>query len=216
MNIESKSLDEYLQEIGKEEHLTAEEEAALAQRIRNGDKAAFDKLMRPNLKFVISVAKQYQNQGLSLPELINAGNSGLIKAAEGFDERSVYRFMGYAVWHIKSSILEALSALPNHDPPAADIKEYIVRDFESVSATLTERESDVVKLFFGIGDKEKEIGEKFGLSPQRVRQIREEAVRKIKEKNPNSTNKRKPERVFSFREAEKIFMEAAKNFKFNI
>ena len=108
-NRESASLDKYLQEIGREELITVEEEVELAQRIRKGDQAALEKLTRANLRFVVSVAKQYQNQGLSLPDLINEGNLGLIKAAEKFDETRGFKFISYAVWWIRQSILQALA-----------------------------------------------------------------------------------------------------------
>src|SRR5574342_124222 len=108
-NRESASLDKYLQEIGKEELITVEEEVELAQRIKKGDRLALEKLTRANLRFVVSVAKQYQNQGLSLPDLINEGNLGLIKAAEKFDETRGFKFISYAVWWIRQSILQALA-----------------------------------------------------------------------------------------------------------
>ena len=108
-NRESASLDKYLQEIGREDLITVEEEVELAQRIRNGDRIALEKLTRANLRFVVSVAKQYQNQGLSLPDLINEGNLGLIKAAEKFDETRGFKFISYAVWWIRQSILQALA-----------------------------------------------------------------------------------------------------------
>ena len=108
-NRESASLDKYLQEIGREELISVEEEVELAQRIRNGDQVALEKLTRANLRFVVSVAKQYQNQGLSLPDLINEGNLGLIKAARKFDETRGFKFISYAVWWIRQSILQALA-----------------------------------------------------------------------------------------------------------
>ena len=108
-NRESASLDKYLQEIGREDLITVEEEVELAQRIRKGDRVALEKLTRANLRFVVSVAKQYQNQGLSLPDLINEGNLGLIKAAEKFDETRGFKFISYAVWWIRQSILQALA-----------------------------------------------------------------------------------------------------------
>ncbi|MEQ1734741.1 MAG: RNA polymerase sigma factor RpoD/SigA, partial [Bacteroidia bacterium] len=108
-NRESQSLDKYLQEIGREDLITAEEEVLLAKRIREGDQKALDKLTRANLRFVVSVSKQYQNQGLSLPDLINEGNLGLIKAASRFDETRGFKFISYAVWWIRQSILQALA-----------------------------------------------------------------------------------------------------------
>jgi len=262
-NRESASLDKYLQEIGKEELITVEEEVELAQRIRKGDRTALEKLTRANLRFVVSVAKQYQNQGLSLPDLINEGNLGLIKAAEKFDETRGFKFISYAVWWIRQSILQALAeqsrivrlplnqvgslnkinkafskfeqenervpsteeladvleiakekiadtlrvsgrhvsvdapfidgedntlldVLPNYDSPNADralINESLVREIERALATLTERERDIIKLFFGIGVQEmtlEEIGEKFGLTRERVRQIKEKAIRRLR------------------------------------
>ncbi len=262
-NRESASLDKYLQEIGKEELITVEEEVELAQRIRKGDRTALEKLTRANLRFVVSVAKQYQNQGLSLPDLINEGNLGLIKAAEKFDETRGFKFISYAVWWIRQSILQALAeqsrivrlplnqvgslnkinkafskfeqaneripsaeeladvleltkekiadtmrvsgrhisvdapfiegednslldVLVNNDSPVADralISESLVREIERALATLTERERDIIKLFFGIGVQEmtlEEIGEKFGLTRERVRQIKEKAIRRLR------------------------------------
>ena len=262
-NRESASLDKYLQEIGKEELITVEEEVELAQRIRKGDRAALEKLTRANLRFVVSVAKQYQNQGLSLPDLINEGNLGLIKAAEKFDETRGFKFISYAVWWIRQSILQALAeqsrivrlplnqvgslnkinkafakfeqenervptaeelaeileltkekiadtlrvsgrhvsvdapfiegednslldVLVNNESPIADralIAESLVREIERALATLTERERDIIKLFFGIGVQEmtlEEIGERFGLTRERVRQIKEKAIRRLR------------------------------------
>jgi len=262
-NRESASLDKYLQEIGKEELITVEEEVELAQRIRKGDRIALEKLTRANLRFVVSVAKQYQNQGLSLPDLINEGNLGLIKAAEKFDETRGFKFISYAVWWIRQSILQALAeqsrivrlplnqvgslnkinkafskfeqenervpsteeladvleiakekiadtlrvsgrhvsvdapfvegednslldVLVNNDSPIADralINESLAREIERALATLTERERDIIKLFFGIGVQEmtlEEIGEKFGLTRERVRQIKEKAIRRLR------------------------------------
>lgn len=262
-NRESASLDKYLQEIGKEELITVEEEVELAQRIKKGDQAALEKLTRANLRFVVSVAKQYQNQGLSLPDLINEGNLGLIKAAEKFDETRGFKFISYAVWWIRQSILQALAeqsrivrlplnqvgslnkinkayskfeqenerkpspeeladtlelpaekvadtlrvsgrhisvdapfvegednslldVLVNNDSPNADrslIMESLAREIERSLATLTERESDIIRMFFGIGCQEmtlEEIGERFGLTRERVRQIKEKAIRRLR------------------------------------
>jgi RNA polymerase primary sigma factor len=262
-NRESASLDKYLQEIGKEELITVEEEVELAQRIKKGDRLALEKLTRANLRFVVSVAKQYQNQGLSLPDLINEGNLGLIKAAEKFDETRGFKFISYAVWWIRQSILQALAeqsrivrlplnqvgslnkinkafskfeqqhertptpeelaealdlpkekvsdtlrvsgrhvsvdapfvdgednslldVLVNNDSPTADnvlINESLSREVDRALATLTERERDIIKLFFGIATQEmtlEEIGEKFGLTRERVRQIKEKAIRRLR------------------------------------
>ena len=262
-NRESASLDKYLQEIGKEELITVEEEVELAQRIKKGDRSALEKLTRANLRFVVSVAKQYQNQGLSLPDLINEGNLGLIKAAEKFDETRGFKFISYAVWWIRQSILQALAeqsrivrlplnqvgslnkinkafskfaqefertpspeelaealelpkekvsdtlrvsgrhvsvdapfvdgednslldVLPDNDSPNADrtlLNESLMREIERALATLTERERDIIKLFFGIGIQEmtlEEIGEQFGLTRERVRQIKEKAIRRLR------------------------------------
>ena len=262
-NRESASLDKYLQEIGREELITVEEEVELAQRIKKGDQEALDKLTRANLRFVVSVAKQYQNQGISLPDLINEGNLGLIKAAEKFDETRGFKFISYAVWWIRQSILQALAEqsrivrLPlnqvgslnkinkalsqfeqqyerqpspdeladmleiprekiadtlrvsgrhvsvdapfvdgednslldvrvNNESPNADkglVNESLNTEIERALSTLTERERDIVKYFFGIGCQEmtlEEIGEKFGLTRERVRQIKEKAIRRLR------------------------------------
>lgn len=269
-NRESASLDKYLQEIGREELINVEEEVELAQRIRNGDRIALEKLTRANLRFVVSVAKQYQNQGLSLPDLINEGNLGLIKAAEKFDETRGFKFISYAVWWIRQSILQALAEqsrivrLPlnqvgslnkinkafskfeqenerrpsaeelaehldvpvdkiadtmkvsgrhisvdapfvegednslldvmiNDDSPNADrvlINESLSQEIERVLVhTLSDREREIVKKFFGLGVPEmtlEEIGDEFGLTRERVRQIKEKAIRKLK---PHSKSK---------------------------
>ena len=262
-NRESASLDKYLQEIGREDLITVEEEVELAQRIRQGDQAALEKLTRANLRFVVSVAKQYQNQGLSLPDLINEGNLGLIKAARKFDETRGFKFISYAVWWIRQSILQALAeqsrivrlplnqvgslnkinkafgrfeqenertpspeeladmlnlpkekvsdtlrvsgrhvsvdapfadgednnlldVLVNADSPNADrglINESLATEVDRALDTLTDREKDIIKYFFGIGCSEmtlEEIGEKFGLTRERVRQIKEKAIRRLR------------------------------------
>ena len=263
-NRESASLDKYLQEIGREELITAEEEVILAVKIRAGDQQALEKLTKSNLRFVVSVAKQYQNQGLSLPDLINEGNLGLIKAAKRFDETRGFKFISYAVWWIRQSILQALAeqsrivrlplnqvgslnkinkaysrleqqyerepsaeelsiilelpmdkvadtmrvsgrhvsmdapfvngeenslldVLVNHDSPRAHnllMNESLQREIERSLSTLTERERDVVKLFFGIGINHgmtlEEIGAKFHLTRERVRQIKEKAIRRLR------------------------------------
>ena len=265
---ESASLDKYLQEIGKEDLITVEEEVELAQRIKKGDQEALEKLTKANLRFVVSVAKQYQNQGLSLPDLINEGNLGLIKAAEKFDETRGFKFISYAVWWIRQSILQALAeqsrivrlplnqvgslnkinkafarfeqenertpspeelanvldlpkekvsdtlrvsgrhvsvdapfsdgednnlldVLVNTDSPNADrglINESLSTEVERALATLTDRERDIIRYFFGIGCPEmtlEEIGEKFGLTRERVRQIKEKAIRRLRHSSRN-------------------------------
>ena len=263
-NRETASLDKYLQEIGKVDLITAEEEVELAQKIRAGDENALDKLTKANLRFVVSVAKQYQNQGLTLPDLINEGNLGLIKAARRFDETRGFKFISYAVWWIRQSILQALAEqsrivrLPlnkigsinkinkmyafleqaNERVPSAeeiakeldmtisDVKESmknsgrhvsmdaplvegedsnlydVLRSGESPNPdknllheslrteieraleTLTPREADVVRLYFGLGEKHamtlEEIGETFDLTRERVRQIKDTAIRRLK------------------------------------
>ncbi len=262
-NRESASLDKYLQEIGKEELITVEEEVELAQRIKKGDQVALEKLTRANLRFVVSVAKQYQNQGLSLPDLINEGNLGLIKAGQKFDETRGFKFISYAVWWIRQSIMQAvaeqsriirlplnqvgslnkmrrafakfeqenerkpspeelaeilelpvekvaetlrasgrhisvdapfvdgednslLDVLVNSDSPNADralMMESLGHEISRALATLTERETDIITQFFGIGCKEmtlEEIGERFGLTRERVRQIKEKAIRRLR------------------------------------
>lgn len=267
-NRESASLDKYLQEIGKEDLITVEAEVELAQRIKKGDQEALEKLTKANLRFVVSVAKQYQNQGLSLPDLINEGNLGLIKAAEKFDETRGFKFISYAVWWIRQSILQALAeqsrivrlplnqvgslnkinkafarfeqenertpspeelanvldlpkekvsdtlrvsgrhvsvdapfsdgednnlldVLVNTDSPNADrglINESLSTEVERALATLTDRERDIIRYFFGIGCPEmtlEEIGEKFGLTRERVRQIKEKAIRRLRHSSRN-------------------------------
>ena len=263
-NRETASLDKYLQEIGKVELISAEEDVELAQRIKQGDKIALEKLTKANLRFVVSVAKQYQNQGLSLPDLINEGNLGLIKAAQRFDETRGFKFISYAVWWIRQSILQALAEqsrivrLPlnkigsinkinktyakleqefEREPNAEEIAEVLeiteqeVKDsmknagrhismdaplvqdedntmydvlkseeaptpetellYESLRkeidraiSTLTQREQDVVRLYFGLNGSHpmtlEEIGEKFDLTRERVRQIKEKAIRRLK------------------------------------
>ncbi len=265
-NRESASLDKYLQEIGREELITAEEEVELAQRIKKGDQTALERLTKANLRFVVSVAKQYQNQGLTLPDLINEGNIGLIKAAEKFDETRGFKFISYAVWWIRQSILQALAeqsriirlplnqvgslnrlnkafsqfeqkyeriptpqelakilelpsdkvsqairisgkhisvdapfvdgeenslldVLSNNDSPKADntlIKESLNQEIERALSTLTIREKDIIKHFFGINCQElslEEIGDKFGLTRERVRQIKEKAIKRLRHKS---------------------------------
>ncbi|MBP5397896.1 MAG: sigma-70 family RNA polymerase sigma factor [Bacteroidales bacterium] len=262
-NRESASLDKYLQEIGREELITVDDEVELAQKIRQGDERALEKLTKANLRFVVSVAKQYQNQGLSLPDLINEGNLGLIKAAQKFDETRGFKFISYAVWWIRQSILQALAeqsrivrlplnqvgalnkinkaqskfeqehgrlptsdelaeildvpkdkiadtirvsgrhvsldapfvegednnlldVLENEESPAASkglVSESLNKEIERALSTLTPRERDIIKYFFGIGCQEmtlEEIGEKFNLTRERVRQIKEKAIRRLK------------------------------------
>jgi RNA polymerase primary sigma factor len=263
-NRETASLDKYLQEIGKVDLITADEEVELAQRIKAGDQRALEELTKANLRFVVSVAKQYQNQGLTLPDLINEGNLGLIKAAKRFDETRGFKFISYAVWWIRQSILQALAEqsrivrLPlnkigsinkinktyafleqaHERPPSAeeiakeldmtinDVKESmknsgrhvsmdaplvegedsnlydVLRSGESPNPdrellheslrteieraleTLTPREADVIRLYFGLGDQHpmtlEEIGETFDLTRERVRQIKEKAIRRLK------------------------------------
>jgi RNA polymerase primary sigma factor len=265
-NRETASLDKYLQEIGRVELITAEEEVDLARRIKAGDRAALERLTNANLRFVVSVSKQYQNQGLSLPDLINEGNLGLIKAAERFDETRGFKFISYAVWWIRQSILQALAEqarivrLPLNKigtinkinrafseleqkferPPSADelaeflectpeevkqslanngrhvsmdaplvegddssssmydvllndslpgperelVVESLRQDIERSLSTLTSREGDVVRLYYGLNGKHpltlEEIGERFDLTRERVRQIKEKAIRRLK------------------------------------
>jgi len=263
-NRETASLDKYLQEIGKVELITADEEVTLAQKIKQGDHFALEKLTKSNLRFVVSVSKQYQNQGLSLPDLINEGNLGLIKAAQRFDETRGFKFISYAVWWIRQSILQALAEqsrivrLPlnkigsinkinkayarleqefEREPKADEIahlleisenevKESIKnsgrhvsmdapllqdednnmydvlrfdegptpetellydslrKEIERAVSTLTRREADVVRLYFGLNGSHpmtlEEIGEKFDLTRERVRQIKEKAIRRLK------------------------------------
>lgn len=265
----SQSLEDYLNDISKQPLLTAEEEVKLAQRIRNDDREALERLVCANLRFVVSVAKQYQNQGLTLPDLINEGNIGLIKAAEKFDETRGFKFISYAVWWIRQSILQALAEqsrmvrLPlnqvsavsrinklimkfeqEHErkPSAYELSELIdetpekIRDslrangrpmsinaplgegddstllevisdentpqtdrgmidkslateIERMLDTLDEREKTIVEMCFGINNREmtlEEISEKFGLSRERVRQIREKALLKLRHSNKKS------------------------------
>ncbi len=263
-NRETASLDKYLQEIGKVELITADEEVALAQKIKQGDRQALEKLTKANLRFVVSVSKQYQNQGLSLPDLINEGNLGLIKAAQRFDETRGFKFISYAVWWIRQSILQALAEQsrivrlplnkigsinkinkayakleqeferePNYDeiagmleisenevkesmrnsgrhvsmdaplvqdednnmydvlrneegptPETELLYESLRKEIERAVSTLTCREADVVRLYFGLGGEHpltlEEIGERFDLTRERVRQIKEKAIRRLK------------------------------------
>ncbi len=263
-NRETASLDKYLQDIGREELITADEEVELARRIKAGDQLALEKLTKANLRFVVSVAKQYQNQGLSLPDLINEGNLGLIKAAQRFDETRGFKFISYAVWWIRQSILQALAEqsrlvrlplnqvgslnkikkassrleqvyerlpsvdeiaetleVPEHkidkamkittryisvdaplsqdedlkfldvfitdDNPRTDgqlLRESLNREIQRSLSTLTEKERDVINYYYGIGMNHgmtlEEIGTKFNLTRERVRQIKEKAIRRLK------------------------------------
>lgn len=263
-NRETASLDKYLQEIGKVDLITAEEEVALAQKIRAGDQFALEKLTKANLRFVVSVSKQYQNQGLSLPDLINEGNLGLIKAAQRFDETRGFKFISYAVWWIRQSILQALAeqsrivrlplnkigainkinkafsqleqtyerepnpdeiadlleisegevkeslrnsgrhvsmdapivqgeetnmydVLKNDDGPTPEtglLYDSLRKEIDRAISTLTPREADVIRLYFGLNGEHaltlEEIGEKFDLTRERVRQIKEKAIRRLK------------------------------------
>lgn len=268
-NRDTASLDKYLQEIGRVDLITADEEVELARRIKEGDQKAMEKLVKANLRFVVSVAKQYQNQGLTLPDLINEGNLGLIKAAQRFDETRGFKFISYAVWWIRQSILQALAEQarivrlplnkigsinkinrtfseleqkyerePSHDEIAEmlemsenDVKESMMnsgrhvsmdaplqegeegdmydvirsndtpmpdkdliieslrREIERSLSTLTPREADVIRLFFGLNGEQamtlEEIGEKFDLTRERVRQIKEKAIRRLKQGSRN-------------------------------
>ena len=267
-NRESAALEKYLQEISKETMISAEEEVELAQRIKKGDQKALERLTKANLRFVVSVAKQYQNQGLSLPDLINEGNLGLLKAAERFDETRGFKFISYAVWWIRQSILQAISeqsrivrlplnqvgsvnkinreinrfeqlnerrpsvdeiaekvdlpqekideamninghqisvdapfvegednslldVMANNDAPMADrelVAESLKSEIQTALNALNERERNVVEASYGINQPEltlEEIGSKFGLTRERVRQIKEKAIRKLRNSKTN-------------------------------
>ena len=267
-NRESAALEKYLQEISKETMISAEEEVELAQRIKKGDQKALERLTKANLRFVVSVAKQYQNQGLSLPDLINEGNLGLLKAAERFDETRGFKFISYAVWWIRQSILKAISeqsrivrlplnqvgsvnkinreinrfeqlnerrpsvdeiaekvdlpqekideamninghqisvdapfvegednslldVMANNDAPMADnmlVMESLKAEIQNALNALNERERNVVEASYGINQPEltlEEIGSKFGLTRERVRQIKEKAIRKLRNSKTN-------------------------------
>ncbi len=262
-NRDTPSLDKYLQEIGKVELLTADKEVELAKQIKKGDQLALDKLIRANLRFVVSVSKQYQNQGLSLPDLINEGNLGLIKAAQRFDETRGFKFISYAVWWIRQSILQALAEqarivrlplnkigsinkinkvfatleqkyerpptpdeiaseleiaptdvkesmdssgrhismdaplqqeedttledmFPNEDMPSPDknlLNDSLCKEIERSLSTLTEREAEIIRMYYGINGRQphtlEEIGEIFNLTRERVRQIKEKAIKRL-------------------------------------
>ncbi len=266
-NRDTASLDKYLQEIGREEMITVEEEVALAQRIKQGDQRALDRLCKANLRFVVSVAKQYQNQGLSLPDLINEGNLGLIKAAQRFDETRGFKFISYAVWWIRQSILQALAeqsrivrlplnqvgsinklskqssileqklerqpsddelaeamdlpkekvsktlgiqvkhvsvdapiisgedmnmldVMVNTDSPDTDenlIRESLLQEIQRSLASLSSKEREIINLYYGLGTSHgwtlDEIGAKMDLTRERVRQIKEKAIRRLKHKS---------------------------------
>jgi RNA polymerase primary sigma factor len=267
-NRNSDSLEKYLHDIGKEELITPEEEVELAKRIKMGDQEALEKLTKANLRFVVSVAKQYQHQGLSLPDLINEGNLGLIKAAKKFDETKGFKFISYAVWWIRQCILQALAeqsrivrlplnkigalnkinrafsqleqeqerepspeevaailelpevkvagtlelsgrhlsvdapfqdgeenslldVLPSHDTPSTDsklIEESLAKEIERTLSTLPEKESNVIRAFYGIGTKPmslEEIGQTIGISRERTRQIKEKAIKHLRQKSKN-------------------------------
>ena len=271
-NRESEALEKYLSEIGKEELLSSDEEVELAQRIRKGDQQALERLTKSNLRFVVSVAKQYQNQGLALPDLINEGNMGLIKAAEKFDETRGFKFISYAVWWIRQSILQAiaeqsrivrlplnqvgsmnkinkmlskfeqenerrpsideiseqidlpedkidaamqisgrhvsvdapfvdgednslLDVLVNDNAPMADrelVKESLQAEITNALRMLNERERNIIRAFYGIGEPEltlEEIGHKYGLTRERVRQIKEKAIRRLRGNTKNNVLK---------------------------
>jgi len=271
-NRESESLDKYLQEIGHEELISIDEEVELAQRIRKGDRSALERLTRANLRFVVSVAKQYQNQGLSLPDLINEGNVGLIRAAERFDETRGFKFISYAVWWIRQSILQAiaeqsrivrlplnqvgsvnkiarvlskfeqenerrpsaeeiserldlpidkvdvalnangrhvsvdapfvdgddnllLDVMVNENSPSADrevVHESLKEEIKTALKMLNHRERSIIEAYYGLGTPEltlEEIGAKFGLTRERVRQIREKAIKRLRDNGRNKSLK---------------------------
>ncbi len=272
-NRESESLDKYLQEIGHEELISIDEEVELAQRIRKGDRSALERLTRANLRFVVSVAKQYQNQGLSLPDLINEGNLGLIRAAERFDETRGFKFISYAVWWIRQSILQAiaeqsrivrlplnqvgsvnkiarvlskfeqenerrpsaeeiserldlpidkvdvalnasgrhvsvdapfvdgddnnslLDVMVNENSPSADrelVYESLREEIKTALRMLNHRERSIIEAYYGLGTPEltlEEIGAKFGLTRERVRQIREKAIKRLRDNVRNKSLK---------------------------
>lgn len=193
------SLEKYLQEISQEPLLSPEEETELTKKIHEGDRQALDKLVRANLRFVVSVAKQYQDQGLSMPDLINEGNIGLIKAAEKFDEKRGYKFISYAVWWIRERILHAIAeeqrhaSRQSHDTLSSpdslvasvgQVDESFSVEINNAIGTLSEREKQIIERTFGINGQPEmtleEIGESLDLTRERVRQIREKAIRKLR------------------------------------
>lgn len=193
------SLEKYLQEISREPLNSAEEEIELSKKIHAGDRAALEKLVRANLRFVVTVANQYKDQGLSLPDLINEGNVGLIRAAEKFDETRGFKFISYAVWWIRERIIHALAEeqrqnsrqlsgeLPSPDnliAPSGLTGETISAETNQALGLLGERERLIIERTFGINGQPEmtleEIGERMGLSRQRVRQIREKSIRKLR------------------------------------
>jgi len=193
------SLEKYLQEISQEPLLSPEEEIELTKKIHEGDRQALDKLVRANLRFVVCVAKQYQDQGLSMPDLINEGNIGLIKAAEKFDEKRGYKFISYAVWWIRERILHAIAEEQRHiarqshnlvsSPDSlvasvGQVDESFSVEINNAIGTLSEREKQIIERTFGINGQPEmtleEIGESLDLTRERVRQIREKAIRKLR------------------------------------
>lgn len=193
------SLEKYLQEISREPLISAEEEIELSKKIHAGDRAALEKLVRANLRFVVTVANQYKDQGLSLPDLINEGNVGLIRAAEKFDETRGFKFISYAVWWIRERILQALAEEQKHNSrqlsgellspdnliaPSGLTVETISAETNQALGLLGERERLIIECTFGINGQPEmtleEIGERMGLSRQRVRQIREKSIRKLR------------------------------------
>ena len=189
------SLDKYLQEISREPLLSPEEEIELSKKIHAGDRAALEKLVRANARFVVSVAKQYKDQGLSLPDLINVGNVGLIKAAEKFDETRGIKFISYAVWWIRERILQALAEEQRHKSshvlsvdaliPASGLPgETVSAETNQALSMLNRRERRIIECYFGINGQLEmtldELAESMGLSRERIRQIREKAIRKLR------------------------------------
>ena len=195
-NNKTLSLEKYLQEISREPRLTVEEEIELSKKIHEGDRVALEKLVKANLRFVVTVANQYKDQGLSLPDLINEGNVGLIRAAEKFDETRGFKFISYAVWWIRERILHALAEeqkhnsrqlsgeLPSPDALIAPSGESLSVETNQALSKLGEREKLIIERTFGINGQPEmtldEMGESMGLSRERVRQIREKSIRKLR------------------------------------